>query len=69
MKISPSDSLVVHTEKFNNMMLNFYQYCGKMLNVQSDQLLIKTIGDRFTETTKELIYQTVKPLTRQGVSD
>lgn len=69
MKISSEDSLVAHTDKFNNVMLDFYQYRGKMSDVQSAHLLIKTIGDRLSETTKELIYQTVKPLTRQGVSD
>lgn len=69
MKISREDSLVTHSDKFNNVMLEFYQYRGKMSDVQSARLLIKTLGDRLTETTKELIYQTVKPLTRQGVTD
>lgn len=69
MKISRDDSLVAHSDKFNNVMLEFYQYRGKMSDVQSARLLIRTLGDRLTETTKELIYQTVKPLTRQGVND
>lgn len=69
MKISREDSLVTHSDKFNNVMLEFYQYQGKMSDVQSARLLIKTLGDRLTETTKELVYQTVKPLTRQGVTD
>lgn len=69
MKISRDDSLVAHSDKFNNVMLEFYQYRGKMSDVQSARLLIKTLGDRLSETTKELIYQTVKPLTRQGVTD
>lgn len=69
MKISPSDSLVTHSDKFNNLMLDFYQYRGKMSDIQSARLLIKTVGDRLSETTRELIHQTVKPLTRQGVSD
>lgn len=56
MKISSEDSLVGHTDKFNNLMLDFYQYRGKMSDVQSARLLIKTIGERSSETTKELIY-------------
>lgn len=69
MTISSSDSLVAHSDKFNNLMLDFYQYRGKMSDVQSARLLLKTIGDRLSETTKELVYQTVKPLTRLGVSE
>lgn len=63
MKISSGDSLVAHSDKFNNLMLDFYQYKGKMSDIQSARLLIKTVGDRLSETTKELIHQTVKPLT------
>lgn len=40
-----------------------------MSDIQSARLLIKTVGDRLSETTKELIHQTLKPLTRQGVTD
>lgn len=69
MKIAPGDSLVTHSDKFNNLMLDFYQYRGKMSDIQSARLLIKTVGDRLSETNKELIHQTVKPLTRQGVTD
>lgn len=43
--------------------------CGKLPDFQSERLLIKTIGNRLTETTNKLIYQAVNPLTRQGVSD
>ena len=69
MKIHSSDSFKTHCDKFNNLMLDFYQYRGKMSDIQSARLLIKTVGDRLSETTRELIHQTVKPLTRQGVSD
>lgn len=69
MKISLNDFLGAHSDKFNNLMLYFYQYRGKRLNVQSAKLLIKTVGDRLAETTKVMIDQTVKPLTCQGVTD
>lgn len=44
-------------------------YKGKMSDVQSARLLIKTLAARLSETTLELIYQTVKPLKRRGVSE
>lgn len=69
LKISSNNSLVAHTDKLNNLMLDFYQYRRKMTDIQSACLLIKTVGDCLTETTKELIHQTVRPLTIQGVSE
>lgn len=63
------DSIVTHMDKFDNLMLDYYLYRGKMSDVQSARLLIKTLSSRLSETTLELIYQTVKPLTRRGVSE
>lgn len=69
LKISSTDSIVTHMDKFNNLMLDYYMYRGRMSDVQSARLLIKTMMGRISETTLELIHQTVKPLTRRGVSD
>lgn len=67
LKITSGDTIVSHMDKFNNLMLDYYMYRGKMTDVQSARLLIKTMSGRLSETTLELIYQTVKPLTRRGV--
>lgn len=67
LKITSGDTIVSHMDKFNNLMLVYYMYRGKMTDVQSARLLIKTMSGRLSETTLELIYQTVKPLTRRGV--
>lgn len=69
LKIASEDSIVGHMDKFDNLMLDYYMYRGKMSDVQSARLLIKTLASRLSETTLELIYQTVKPLTRRGVSE
>lgn len=69
LKISSGDSIISHMDKFDNLMLDYYMYRGRMSDVQSARLLIKTLGGRLSETTLELIYQTVKPLTRRGVSE
>lgn len=68
-KVSSRDSILIHMEKFDNLMLDYYMYRGKMSDFQSARLLIKTLSSRLSETTLELIYQTVKPLTRRGVSE
>lgn len=67
--ISSGDSLVCHMDKFDNLLLDYYMYRGNMSDVQSARLIIKTLGARLSETTLELIYQTVKPLMSRGVSD
>lgn len=69
LKITSGDTIVAHMDKFDNLMLDYYMYQGKMSDVQSARLLIKTLAGRLSETTLELIYQTVKPLTRRGVSE
>lgn len=69
LKINSGDTIVSHMDKFDNLMLDYYMYRGKMSDVQSARLLIKTLSSRLLETTLELIYQTVKPLTRRGVSE
>lgn len=69
LKISTGDSIVCHMDKFDNLMLDYYMYKGKMSDIQSARLLIRTLSGRLSETTLELIYQTVKPLSRRGVSE
>lgn len=69
LKIASSDTIVAHMDKFDNLMLDYYMYRGKMSDVQSARLLIKTMSGRLSETTLELIYQTVKPMTWRGVSE
>lgn len=69
LKISSTKSIVTHRDKFDNLMLDYYMYQGRISNIQSAYLLIKTMMGRLSETTLELIHQTVKPLAPRGVSE
>lgn len=67
MKIHSSDSFKTHCDKFNNLMADHHQFKGKMTTSQSARKLIKSVQNRISETTSELIYSQVIPLTRDVV--
>lgn len=67
MKIHSSDSFKSHCDKFNNLMADHHQFKGRMTSSQAARKLIKSVKNRISETTSELIHSQVKPLTREGV--
>lgn len=67
MKILSSDSFKTHCDKFNNLIADHHQFRGKMNSSQAARKLIKSVKNRITKTTSELIHSNVKPLTREGV--
>lgn len=67
MKIHSSDSFKSHCDKFNNLMADHHLFKGKMTSSQAARKLIKSVRNRISETTSELIHSQVKPLTREGV--
>lgn len=67
-RILKSDTLSLYLDKFENLVREYYYYRGQMTDTQSARMLILSIPS-LSETTIELIYATVRPLTRKGVSD
>lgn len=67
-KIMKTDSLSTYLDKFENLVREYYYYRGQMPDTQTARMLIMSIPT-LSETTIELIYATVTPLTRKGVSD
>lgn len=67
-KILKSDTLSSYLDKFENLIREFYYYRGQLPDTQTARMLIMSIPS-LSETTVELIYTTVKPLTRKGVAD
>lgn len=67
-KMSSSDTMSAYLDKYENLTREFFYYRGDLSDTQTARMLILSIPT-LPETTVELIYATVKPLTRKGVSD